>query len=189
VNWYDWFLLILAVIFVIEGVTKGLTRVVIGLGATLLGLFLAAWFYPTAAELVLPYVSHPSLAKFLGFLLVFVLVQLLGALVAWALTKLWKVTLLTWLDRLLGGCFGLFKAALIGVVLTMVLMAFPRVPVPLSIGNSRLAPYLIEASHVLTALVPREMKQGFGATYEQVKKFWLEHSPGGQKLQPTRDSA
>ncbi len=188
-NWYDWFLLILAVIFVIEGVTKGLTRVVIGLGATLLGLFLAAWFYPTAAELVLPYVSHPSLAKFLGFLLVFVLVQLLGALVAWALTKLWKVTLLTWLDRLLGGCFGLFKAALIGVVLTMVLMAFPRVPVPLSIGNSRLAPYLIEASHVLTAAGSPGNEAGLRRhlrTGEEVLDGTL---PRRQKLQPTRDSA
>jgi hypothetical protein len=71
----------------------------------------------------------------------------------------------------------------------MVLMAFPRVPVPLSIGNSQLAPYLIEASHVLTALVPREMKEGFAATYEQVKKFWRENTPGSPSGRPARDAA
>jgi membrane protein required for colicin V production len=189
VNWYDWFLIVLTAVFVIEGLTKGLTRLVIGLAATLLGLLLAAWFYPAGAALLQPYVSHASLAKVLGFLLIFVSVQLVGSLLAWILTKIWKVTLLTWLDRLMGAGFGFLKAALAGIALTMVIMAFPRVPVPLSIGNSRLAPYLIEASHVLTALVPREMKQGFAATYDEVKKFWRENTPGRSSAQPARDAA
>lgn len=188
-NWFDWFLTALAVAFVIEGLTKGLTRVVIGLAATLLGLFLAAWFYPAGAELVRPYVSHASLAKIFGFLLIFVSVQLLGAAIAWVLTKIWKVTMLTWLDRLLGACFGLVKAALIGVILVMVALSFPRLPLPPGVANSRLSPYLIETSQVLTALVPREMRQGFTETYEQVKKFWRENVPAHGVAKPARDAA
>lgn len=188
-NWFDWLLAALAVAFVIEGLTKGLTRVVIGMAATLLGLFLAAWFYPAGAELVKPYVSHASLAKICGFLVIFVGVQLIGAAIAWVLTKVWKVTLLTWLDRLLGACFGLFKAALIGVILVMVALSFPRLPLPPGVAHSRFSPYLIEASQVLTALVPREMKQGFAETYDQVKKFWRENVPSHPGPRPARDAA
>jgi membrane protein required for colicin V production len=188
VNWFDWFLIVLAAIFVFEGLRQGLTRTVIGLLATLLGLFLAAWMYPTGAAILSPYVSNMAMAKILGFILIFVSVQLVGAGIAWLLTKVWKVAMLTWLDRLLGGCFGLIKAALVGIILTMVLMAFPRMPVPLSVGHSRIAPCLAEASEVLTMLVPREMKEGFVATYEQVKKFWRENMPPG-KAKPAKDSA
>lgn len=176
-SWLDWTIAAIALAFVIEGLAKGLTRVLIGLLSLLAGLFLAAWFYGVAAAMIQPYVSHASLAKGLGFFAIFVGVQLMGAALAWLLQKVWQVSLLSWLDRLLGGAFGLLKGALTAVVLLMVITAFPLKPVPEAVSQSRIAPYLLGASGLLVNLAPRELKAGFTATYDRIKQLWASSLP------------
>lgn len=189
-NWLDWTLIGIAVVSILEGARQGLTRSALGMVSLLAGIFLAAWFYGVAAAMLQPFVSHESLAKVLGFLFIFVTVQLMGALLGWLLSLVWKVAMLSWLDRTLGGAFGLVKAGLIGIVLVMVLMAFPRMPLPFGVTGSRIAPYLVGASEVLTALAPRELREGFAATYERVREFWKENVPvRGRGRNLPRDTA
>lgn len=171
-NWLDIFFLVILGLFVTQGVRRGFTRLAIGLAATLLGLLLASWFYGSAGSYFLPYLSSRALCNTVGFLLVFVGVQTIGGLLGWGLARLFKWTGLSWLDRILGALFGLIKATLVGIVLVMMLLAFPIKPVPDSVAESTVAPYLIEASRVIVYLAPRELKDGFLASYERVKKLW-----------------
>ena len=154
-NWLDMLMAMLAVIFVLQGVRQGFTRLAIGLAATVAGVILASWMYGSAGAFLIPYVSSKSIANIAGFLIVFIGVQAAGALIAWGLGRLYKWTGLTVLDRMLGALFGVVKAALVGVVIVMIFTAFPLNPVPNSIKESVAAPYLIEASHVLVQLAPR----------------------------------
>jgi membrane protein required for colicin V production len=187
VNWLDILMAVLAAIFVLQGLRQGFTRLAIALVATLLGIILASWMYGSAGAFLIPYVSSKSLANIAGFLIVFIGVQLAGALLSWGLGRLYKWTGLTVLDRMLGAVFGVVKAALVGIVIVMILTAFPLNPVPNSIKDSRAAPYLIEASHVLVQLAPRELKDGFAATYDKIKKIWS--GSGEPAKTPPRDSA
>lgn len=171
-NWLDIFFLVILGLFVTQGVRRGFTRLAIGLAATLLGLLLASWFYGTAGSYFIPYLSSRALCNLVGFLLVFVGVQALGGLIGWGLARLFKWTGLSWLDRILGALFGVLKATLVGIIFVMILLAFPMKPVPDSIADSTVAPYLIEASHILVYLAPRELKDGFTGSYERVKKLW-----------------
>lgn len=183
-NWLDFLLLFLAALFIAEGVRRGLTRQVIGLVSTVLGLLLASWFYGSAGSFLMPYVSSRSVANIAGFLLVFLAIQLLGHAVSWVLGRFYKWTGLSWMDRLLGGLFGFFKTMLVGIVLVMILLAFPLKPVPRSVSHSMLAPYLIEASHMLVYLCPHELKEGFLGSYDRVKELWKSlPKPGSDKDQ------
>ncbi|HNY42534.1 MAG TPA: CvpA family protein [Bryobacteraceae bacterium] len=182
-NWLDITIIALLAVFVVEGVTKGFVRQIVGVVALLLGILLSVWFYGTAGSFLLPYVSKPAIANLLGFLMVFVGVQLLGGLAGWTLSKAMKATGLGWLDRLMGAAFGFVKAALAGVVLVMVITAFPLKPLPDAIAGSRFAPYLIDASHVITYLAPRELRDGFVETYQRLRDYWIKHDPRtGNKL-------
>lgn len=187
-NWLDFLLLILLTVFVAEGVVKGFTRQIVGFVALLLGILLGIWFYGTAGSFLLPYVSKPAVAKLLGFLLIFVGVQILGGLAGWTLSKAMKATGLGWLDRTLGAGFGALKAALVGVVLVLAITAFPFKPLPDAIAGSRAAPYLIDASHVLTYLAPRDLRDGFVATYEKLREFWIRHDPKTGRKLPSADA-
>jgi len=179
VNWLDITFIVIAAITIAACFKQGFSKVAVGLAALVAGIFLACWFYGVAGAFLLPLVSKPALAHIAGFIIVFVLVQVAGALLSWLLAKLFKWTGLTWLDRLLGGLFGVLQAGLVGIALVMILVAFPMMPVPRSVADSRIAPYLAGAANVLVNIAPRELKDEFWATYSRLLQVW-----SGQGDQP-----
>jgi membrane protein required for colicin V production len=185
VNWLDYLLVLILAVSLIQGVARGFSREIIGLAAVVLGILLGIWFYGSAGALFLPYVASPAIAKFLGFLIIFAGMQILGALAGFAAQKFFKAAGLGWLDRLLGFCFGALKALLIATALVLVLTAFPVKPLPDSVSNSRFAPHFLSAAQMLTYLAPRDLRDGFVRTYEKLREFWIKQHPGSGKNLPT----
>lgn len=176
-NWLDFVLLVLFAVFIVEGLTRGFSRIVIGLIATITAILLASWCYGVAGSFLLPYVSSPAVANFLGFLLIFIGVQLLGALIGWGIAKVFQLTGLSWLDRAMGAAFGTVKAALIGIALVMILTAFPIKSIPTGVAGSQLAPYAIVGANVLAQLTPLELRTGFEQTYDRLRDLWDKSVP------------
>jgi membrane protein required for colicin V production len=177
-NWVDFVFLLFLVIFAFQGLSQGFSRIAVGLVATIAGLLIASWCYDLPASWLLPYVSSRAVANVLGFVLVFILIQILGGLVGLMLSRLFKWTGLGWLDRLLGFAFGALKAVVVGIVLVLILTAFPIKPVPDSVAQSQVAPYLIDAAHALTYLAPRDLRQSFRETYDRIRDLWRKEMPG-----------
>jgi membrane protein required for colicin V production len=142
-----------------------------------LGIFCGLWFYGIAGNYVLDYVSSRALANLIGFCVIFLAVMILGAIVGRILAKLFKWVGLSWLDRLLGGAFGLVRGAFTMVALVTVLMAFAPSPPPRSVVDSKLIPYTATVSSALAFLTPREIKEGFHDTEERVQKLWSQRRP------------
>jgi membrane protein required for colicin V production len=174
-NWLDFVFEFLFLGFAIQGLLQGFSRLVVGLIATVAGLLIASWSYGIPASYLLPYVSSKSLANVLGFLIIFMLVQVVGGLVGTLLAKLFKWSGLGWLDRLLGLVFGGLKAILVGIVIVLILTAFPLKPVPDSVSQSYFAPYLIDAANAFTYVMPRELRDAFAETAGKVRAFWREN--------------
>ena len=73
-------------------------------------------------------------------------------------------------------------------------MAFARgEKPPAAIVESRLAPYVVDASRLVAAMAPHEVREGFRKTYEQVKSAWsdalgkgMRHLPDGGKKKNER---
>jgi membrane protein required for colicin V production len=158
---------------VLSSLRKGLTREVIGLVTVILALMLGTWMYGSAGSFLLPYVSSPWVANLAGFVIVFSLVMLAGAVVSYAAGKMLKFTGLSIFDHLLGAGFGVVRGVLIATALVMAIMAFsPGTEPPPSVVRSRLAPYVVDAARVFAAMAPRELKDGFRRTYAQVQETW-----------------
>ena len=124
---------------------------------------------------VLDYVSSRAVANLIGFFAIFVAILVLGAIVGRILAKFFKWVGLSWLDRLLGGAFGLVRGAFIVVALVTVLLAFAPSPPPRSVVDSKLMPYTASISNILASMTPREIKEGFRETKEKAQKLWSEH--------------
>lgn len=176
-NWLDFAFLLFLVIFAFQGLAQGFSRLIVGLVAMIAGLLIAAWCYDLPAGILLPYVSSKAVANVLGFILVFVLIQALGGVAGVVLARIFRWTGLGWLDRLLGFAFGALKAVVVGIVLVLILTAFPIKPVPDSIAQSEVAPYLIDAAHAVTYLAPHDLRQSFRETYDRVREFWRKRMP------------
>jgi len=174
-NWLDIVLLIVLIGSVVTSFSTGLAREVVGLISMIAALVLAIWFYGTAGSVLLPFVSSPGIAHFCGFLMVFVGVLILGAIVGRLLGRLMRVAGLSFVDRLLGAGFGLVRGLLISIALVLALLAFtPGKSPPNAVVQSKVAPYVIDAARVCAAMAPHELKDGFRKSYEQVKSIWGE---------------
>jgi len=171
VNWLDYLLAALVAASLLAGFLKGLARSLIGLVAVVVGFLCGLWFYGVAGAFFYEYLSSRQLAHFLGFLIIFFAVVLLGALLAGLLARLLKWAKLGWLDRLMGGAFGLLRGVLLAAALVLAIMAFAPKPPPRSVAGSRLAPYMLEAGRLIVALAPYEVRHSFQLSYERLKEF------------------
>lgn len=188
-NWLDLLLLAILAASVIGGVVKGFARLMIGLIAAVAGFFLALWFHGVAGGWLLPYVSYPGLANFIGFVLIVVAALVLGALTGALLSRLLKWVGLSWVDRVLGGLFGLARGLVFAVALVLALMAFARHPPPHAVVESRLAPYVTGAASVCAQIAPHEVREAVEESYAKAREIWDEMLHNARKAGRRRGSA
>jgi len=171
-NWLDIVLGVVLIGSTAAGIGKGFARTVVGITAAILAVVLASWFYGMAGSVFVEYVSARSVSNFLGFVVIFLGVLLTGALVGRLLAMIFKWAGITWLDRTLGGCFGLLRGLLIATVMVMVMMAFSVSQPPRAVAGSTVAPYVMDAAKVFSKIAPYEVTEGFAKSYETVRKIW-----------------
>ncbi len=183
-NWLDILLLVILGYTTARSLARGFTREIVGFAASLLALVLGMWFYGYAGSFVAPYVASPRVANLLGFFIVVALVLMAGSTVSWIIEKFLRTIGLSIVDRLLGGAFGLLKGILISTALLTAFMAFgphaDKDAAPDAMVHSRIAPYVLEASHFFVAIAPMDLKQNFQKYYSKLKTALQEAAPAGR---------
>ncbi|MDX2154640.1 MAG: CvpA family protein [Bryobacteraceae bacterium] len=187
-NWLDVLLALILGASVFDGAVRGGARLGVSLVSAVAAVVFGLWFYGAAGSFFLEYVASASIAYLLGFVIVFCGTLIAGALVGWGLAKFFKWAGLGWLDRLLGATFGLVRGIVVGIALLLAFIAFAPKSPPQSVVASHIAPYIIDAASVLSAIAPKELKDGFAANYERIKKAWADTiRQGNARRLPTRE--
>jgi membrane protein required for colicin V production len=186
VNWLDYLLLAILLASALMSARKGFSREIVGLASALCALVLGMWFYGLAGSFLIPYVKSARVANLIGFLLVVFAVMLVGGMLGWIVSRFLRTIGLSFFDRLLGAAFGLVRGLLIAIALLTAYMAFgPEIAsktvssgsADKAVLNSRIAPYVLDASHVFIALAPMELKSSFQKQYAQVKSLLATNTP------------
>jgi membrane protein required for colicin V production len=172
VSLLDFLVVIVIASSVVAGLVAGFARVGIGFLAAILGVLFGFWFYGIPAGWVHRYLHSVAASNLIGFLLIFWAILAIGALFAKVTSKLFKWTGLSWLDRILGGAFGLVRGALIVVVMIAVLLAFTPKPMPNWMVKSEVLPYAMEASDVIASLAPNAIKSAFRESVLELRRLW-----------------
>jgi membrane protein required for colicin V production len=163
-NWLDIILLVIIAAGLVLGIIKGLVRQLVGILAVVVGFVLGLAYYPYTASIFRPVVSKDSIANFLGFLLIFLAVILLGWLVSRIFAKVMKGSVKV-VNHFFGGMLGLLKGALICGVLVFALLVFPMNIEALK--GSFIAPYCAKVTKTVVGLIPQELKQKFVESYDE----------------------
>ncbi len=175
-NWLDFVLLAIILVTTIMGLVKGLMKQVIGLAAVIAGLVLASLYYRSAAAIFRTFIHNDLVCHFLGFLVIFVGVLVIGAILGWLATKA-MVGPLAAVNRLFGGVFGLVKSILICGILVFAMASF-EIGKP-AIRTSVLAPFCLGFTRAAVHLVPQDLRTKFDKSYKEIRKSGGEH---GQKI-------
>jgi membrane protein required for colicin V production len=169
-NWIDLTLAVLMIVSIVSGLRLGFARTAIGLLSSILALVFGLHYYRAVAVSLRPHISQTLVADLVGFLIVFVGITILGEVVTGMLARFIQSTDLVWLDRALGGAFGVVRGFLFGAIIIWGLMALMPVPPKLVLSESRLAPCVMEAARRVADASPDEVKRTFRQSYRELNR-------------------
>lgn len=171
-NTFDLLLLVLVGLLVLLGLLKGLTRLLIGIGALVAAFILAARFHGLAAAAVLGVLDMPAAAaNLIGYLAIFVGTMLAGAVTGRILRGLLKAAMLGWADRAAGAAAGFVAALLAAALIVLPVIAYVPTGERL-LRDSVLAPYVTLVSDLANAIVPEELADQYRERMDALRQSW-----------------
>lgn len=164
------------------GALKGLTRLIIGVGALISAFLVVAQFQGRVTAMAASlFVLPSSVAQIVAYLALFFGTMLGGALLAFALRRLVKAAMLGWVDRLAGGALGVIVVTLAG--------GFVALPLLGSVPNSKemlkgsvLAPYVTLATDTVIQLVPDRYTSQYRDNVKSLRRLWGPHQDTASTL-------
>ena len=110
---FDYLLLGVVGLSAALGFWRGLLSEIVALGAWVAAFLVAKAFMPELQPYAAAWVAEPLLQGPVAFLVIFVVVLILVAILRWALSELIRAAGLGFADRFLGACFGTLRGGLI----------------------------------------------------------------------------
>ena len=151
-------MIIIAVLsfFLIRGIFRGLTRELASIIGVVVGFYGALVFFPRVVKFFPQNLAASPYADILGFTVIFcgifLVIHLVAMLIRWAL----GISMLGWVDRLLGAGFGAVKGTLVLGVALFVMTRFLQPP-PAFIKESLLCGHVTKATETMAQVVTREL--------------------------------
>jgi membrane protein required for colicin V production len=174
-NWIDLTLALLMIVSIVSGLRLGFAKTAIGLLSSILALVFGLHCYRAVAVSLRPHISQTLVADLFGFLIVFCGITILGAVVTGMLARFIRSTDLVWLDRALGGAFGVVRGLLFCAIMIWGLMALLPVPPKLVLSQSRLAPCVMDAARRVADASPDEVKRTFRQSCRELNRVLPEN--------------
>jgi membrane protein required for colicin V production len=160
-NLLDISILLVVTLTTIRGIFKGIIQEAATILGIIASLFLSSYYYNNLSLWLTRFVpNHPILLDIFCFVLIFILSMFLCHVLAVMIRGAIRLVLLGWLDRVLGGLFGLIKGSVIVFFLVTILMLFYPKSSPV-VKDSRLFPSIQTFTEKLTFLIPDKIKEDF----------------------------
>jgi len=182
----DWVIIAVLLLSTVLAISQGFFLEVFSLAGVVVGFLLASWDYSLVSS-HLGFINPPWVADLTGFMIIFVLVVILagtiGRIASWGI----KQAGLRWIDRALGGAFGLLRGALVVTVIVMAMAAFA--PQSAWLAKSNLAPYFLVAGRAASWLTPAQVRNRVRDGVEMLHKGKLVEDakvPAGSSSEPDK---
>ena len=115
-NWIDASILIIMMLSSIFGLWRGLVREIFSLVTWIFALLVARRYSDVVANFLFSSFYNLTLRHVAAFALIFIIVMMLGTLLNFLLSKLLVFPCLKFIDRLLGGVFGIARGVIISFI-------------------------------------------------------------------------
>jgi len=178
-NALDWLIIAALVFSVLTAAAQGFFFELFSLAGTIIGYLVAAWEYKRFAPWFVPYVKNDWVANAVAFLIIFLAIAIFAGIVGRIARRLMKEVGLRWIDRILGGAFGLLRGALVVSVLVLALAAFG--PGSKLLAESKFGTYFLVVGRAASWVAPYELREGFRQGVKAIREGKTSGSENNEK--------
>jgi len=161
-NSLDLFILIVISLFFIRGVFRGLVLELVSVAGLIFGYLIAITYVDFFSTLLIKYfpILPKSASTIISFIALFIVINIVLRFIGNILTRTLKFAMLGWLNRILGGFFGLLKGILVLSILVFLLSFIP------------FSSEFIEKTGAKESIVFPLLKALGPQLYEQIQNLW-----------------
>ena len=123
-NWFDAAILTITGLSCAFGLYRGLIKEVLSLLSWIAALLIAKGYSERLSEMLASLIDGNGVRYAIAFAMIFIVVMMLGTFLNFLMSKILTVTGLKFVDRLLGGVFGIARGVLIVLVVLFVSRIF-----------------------------------------------------------------
>lgn len=157
-NWADYAIVGVVLLSALVGVARGLIRELVSLAVWIAAILIAWLYHRQVAELLVPYLSQPSVRLAVAFVALIVATLVVGAILGAILSALIDKTGLSAVDRVLGLGFGAGRGIVI-VAMAVYLAALTPMPEDPWWGESRFVGTFENVAAWLVGMVPEDVQE------------------------------
>ncbi len=163
---FDIIILAVVSIFVALGIKRGFIEEVFHLAAMLGGFISAFLCYPLIYNRIGFLKTSASTKTIIAFILAYIFTAFSLIIIGWILKKVIHMTILGWIDRLLGGLIGFGKATILIWIFILSVSLLPHSKVKSAFSQSAIYSFLTRLPVKLTVPGTKKLKE----SYEKLKK-------------------
>src|SRR5947209_15356955 len=168
----DWAIIVVILISVLLAAAQGFFVEVFSFAGAVIGYLLAAWEYWRVAPWFQPYVRSTAIANIAAFVTIFGFVGIIATVAGRLSRCAIEAVGLRWVDRALGGAFGLVRAIVVITVLVMAATTF--MPESKWLETSELSRYFLLSARSASWLAPSDLRNKFKEGVAFVRKTRIE---------------
>ena len=152
-SWLDATIIVIALVFGLSGLRKGAIRAAFDIAGLVAGIVLAGRYYQSLASILSS--SGAVWAKIAAYAIILLVTLVVASVIGWIVAKLVHITILGWIDRLVGLVLGVaIGSMLCAAALAIVSKYFPSSEAIIS--QSAIARFLMDQFPLLLVLLPEE---------------------------------
>ena len=152
-NWLSIVIVVVALVLGFIGLRNGIIKTAFGIAGLIGGIALAGRYYRGLADLLSP--AEAAWAGIAAYAIILLAAFAVAGVIGWSVAKLVHITLLGWLDRLIGCVLGIFIGSLLCAAVLAIVARY-HAGMETIIAQSAVARFLMTGFPLLLALLPEE---------------------------------
>ena len=157
-NWYDILMIVIIVAGFLYGMIKGIVSELFALIGIVGGFVVAMKFSFILKPYILPFVKKEIVAVVFSFAVLLILTAVIFIMLGVFFRKALKIVHLSWLDRFVGGIFGIVKGLVIAGLISLLIFVF--LPGGKTfIGKSTVGKYTVNVVRLAVWLLPEKVRK------------------------------
>ena len=156
INWLDIILIFSMLVSGLLALTQGFIKEILSLIGWVISFISVTVLMPEAGKFLRPFIESESVSDLITIGLIFLVTLMIWRVASLLIVKLFKVTSISYIDRILGFVFGVFRIYILALIIFAVLvLPIDNLDRPNYVKSSNISSIIEKSSNILLKNIPQ----------------------------------